>query len=284
MANYGTTRTSILNRRAGQKARISFWLRRVGLSLFAILTLMAVIFYTLRTSWWAGMSHDMAQKIETTFQNHGFRVENLLIEGRVHCPRGEVKDAVHITRGDSILSLDLKAMQERLEQLSWVKSAKIVRHYPDTVYIGLTERTPIALWQRHNQLAVVDESGKILESRIIAPYRNLLLIVGDRAPLHVAELQSNLAPYPLIKSRVDSAKWVGNRRWDLYLSNGVSIKLPEDDVMSALERLENAQKNDHLIDRDITALDLRDPIRIVVETPPGGAEDYQASFKSQKGI
>lgn len=284
MAGYGTTRTSILNRRAGQKARISFWLRRVGLAALIAVILITAIFYTLRTSWWAKISLNISQKIETAFQNQGFRIENLLIEGRVNCPRAELKEAAHIARGDAIMTLDLQAMQTRIEQLSWVKSVKIVRHYPDTIYIGLTERTPIALWQRHNQLAVVDESGKILDSRNITPYRNLLLIVGDQAPLHVADLQSNLAPYPLIKSRVESAKWVGNRRWDLYLTNGVSVKLPEDDMVTALKTLENAQKNDHLIDRDITALDLRDPIRIVVETPPGGAEDYQASFKSQKGI
>ncbi len=284
MTGYGTTRTSILNRRAGQKARISFWLRRVGISVLISLTVITAIFYTFRTSWWARLSLNISQRIEASFQNHGFRIENVLIEGRVNCPRGELKDAVHITRGDAIMTLDLKAMQTRIEQLSWVKSAKIARHYPDTLHIDLTERTPIALWQRHSQLAVVDENGKILDSRNVTPYRNLLLIVGDQAPLHVAELQTNLAPYTLVKSRVESAKWVGNRRWDLYLDNGVTVKLPENGMTTAINTLENAQKNDHLIDRDITALDLRDPIRIVVEAPLGGIEDYQASFKSQKGI
>jgi cell division protein FtsQ len=70
----------------------------------------------------------------------------------------------------------------------------------------------------------------------------------------------------------------------LYLKNGVSVKLPEDDLGQAVRRLANAQGEAGLMDRKIQSIDLRDPLRIVVQTAPGAAEEYQAAYHPQKNI
>jgi hypothetical protein len=38
------------------------------------------------------------------------------------------------------------------------------------------------------------------------------------------------------------------------------------------------------MDREIEAIDLRDPVRIVVQTKPGAVESYEASYTPDKNI
>ena len=62
------------------------------------------------------------------------------------------------------------------------------------------------------------------------------------------------------------------------------MKLPEEDIGQAVRRLAKAQSDAKLMDRKIESIDLRDPVRIIVQTAPGAAEDYQASYKPEKNI
>jgi cell division protein FtsQ len=72
--------------------------------------------------------------------------------------------------------------------------------------------------------------------------------------------------------RVAAAVWVGARRWDLRLDNGVAIRLPETGVESALARLAAAQAKSPFLDRDVVAVDLRQTDRLVVQLGPAAAE------------
>jgi cell division protein FtsQ len=111
-----------------------------------------------------------------------------------------------------------------------------------------------------------------------------MILVGEEAPTQAKDLVAMISAEDNLKIRVESAKWIGGRRWDLYLKNGVSVKLPEDDLGQAVRRLANAQGEANLMDRKIQSIDLRDPLRIVVQTAPGAVEEYQASYQPQKNI
>ena len=76
----------------------------------------------------------------------------------------------------------------RLEQVSWVKDALVERRLPDTLYVNIQERSPLALWQRQGKLSVVDAEGVVLTDKNLDRFRALPIIVGDEAPHCVSEL------------------------------------------------------------------------------------------------
>jgi cell division protein FtsQ len=82
----------------------------------------------------------------------------------------------------------------------------------------------------------------------------------------VQELYDLLNNQPFIRPLLETAQWVGNRRWDFYLNNGVKIILPEIDAQMALARLEKAHKENKILERPLKIIDLKDPQNIVVET------------------
>lgn len=280
----GTRRTTILNRRAGHKARIIYWSKRFGLLCGAICLIAYLCYYLVASGWVDQATGRIERSFYTASGEKGFRIDNLVIEGRANLSPAQLKAMIGVDRGEPIFSVDLDEVEQRLEQVSWVDDALVRRRLPDTLFISLKERAPLALWQRKGKLAVVDAEGVVLTESNLEKFSALPIIVGDEAPLHAPELAAMIDAEPSLKSRLESAKWIGNRRWDLYLKNGVTVRLPEDDEGQALARLSQAQKQDRLMDRAVEAIDLRDPVRIVVQTKAGAAQEYQASFTPDKNI
>jgi cell division protein FtsQ len=63
---------------------------------------------------------------------------------------------------------------------------------------------------------------------------------------------------------VRSAVWVGGRRWNLRLDDGIDIRLPEENAQSAWTRLATLERDQRVLSRDIIAIDLRIRDRLVV--------------------
>lgn len=61
-----------------------------------------------------------------------------------------------------------------------------------------------------------------------------------------------------------SAQWVGERRWDLHLKNGVTIKLPESGYPQALQTLVHLESRQGILKRAKKVVDLRLPKRMVI--------------------
>lgn len=205
----------------------------------------------------------------------GFSVQNILVEGRGNSDADVLRAVLGLERGDPILAFNPAEAKDLIERISWVKEAHVERRFPDTIYIGLVERTPMALWQHKGKVRVVDDEGVTLTDALRHKFDNLPIIVGEEAPVHARALIAILAAEPTVKDQVEAATWVSNRRWDLKLRNGVTVQLPENDAGLALRRLAAAHDEDDLMDRDITLIDLRDSGRITVRTRPGAVEEYK---------
>lgn len=207
----------------------------------------------------------------------GFAVKNIMVDGRRHTDADTLRAMIGIERGDPILAFNPSKVKADIEKLSWVKNARVERRLPDTLYIKIEERKPLALWQRGGRLSLIDAEGAVLTDRNLGPWRNLMIVVGDEAPQKAASLLSMLDAEPTIEERVDSATLISGRRWDLKLKSGADVKLPEDELGLALRKLAMNHEEEALLDKDVLSIDVREEGRITVRTKPGAAQDYNKS-------
>ena len=207
-----------------------------------------------------------------------------MIDGRHYTSRAELKTALGVEKDDSIFAYDLADMQAKLSKLPWVKTAIVERRLPDTIYVKLQERQPVAIYQKDGKQALVDAEGAILTNKDFAQFKDMIVITGEAAPQNAPELIGLINAEPDLRGRIEIARWIGNRRWDIKLKNGITLRLPEEDTGLAIKRLSEAQKSEHVMDRQVEAIDLRDPVRIVIQTAPGAVDKYEASFKKEKNI
>lgn len=202
----------------------------------------------------------------------GLSVNDVLVKGRKETDPAAVLAALGVDTGSPMLTFDPHAAQAALQALPWVAAATVERRLPGTIFVQLVERTPMAIWQNEQKLYLVDADGVVLTDQHLERWPDLPMLVGAEAPKHGRELLALLAAEPLIGQRVDAAVLVGGRRWDLRLDNGVDVRLPEKDMAAALRQLATVQQTNRVLERDIVAVDLRVPDRLVVQTSAQAAE------------
>lgn len=197
----------------------------------------------------------------------GLSVDNVYLEGRENVSKDDVMAALQIRRGAPLFGFDLFAAKARLEALPWVQSASVERRTPDTIYVRIAERQPFALWQHDGRVMLVDREGVVLTDKNLGRFGNLLLLVGAEAPEHAQELLDLIAVEPDLARRVTAAVRVGGRRWNVQLDDSIEVKLPEDDAVTAWTRLAQVERTQGILKRDLVAVDLRLPDRLVVTLP-----------------
>jgi cell division protein FtsQ len=148
--------------------------------------------------------------------------------------------------------------------------------------IDITERKAFALWQEAGRLSVIADDGAVLEPYVSRRFLSLPLVVGKGADTQARDFLALLARYPQINSVTKAAIFVGERRWNLRLKDGLDIRLPEQDVGNALAMLSRLDKEDRLFSRDIVAVDMRLPDRLVVQLSDDAAKAREDLFKDKK--
>ncbi len=223
----------------------------------------------------SGLMERTARRIETaaveTTIGAGLAVNEVLVEGRVETTKEQLLRIVGIRRGDPILALDTRAIRARLIELGWVADASVERRLPGTVFLRLWERKAMAIWQRAGKFVLVDRTGAVIGSQGLDRFAHLKIIVGKDAPRHAPALLDMLATAPPLMKRVRAAIWVGGRRWNLRLDDGIDIRLPEENAQAAWTRLATLERDRQLLSQDIIAIDLRIRDRLVVQRRGGGA-------------
>lgn len=194
----------------------------------------------------------------------GMAADDIRIQGLVNQEPEKLLAALGIKPGASLIGFDADKAKQLLENLDWVSAATVQRHFPNQLEISVTERVPFAIWQRDGSYYVIDQSGSAMSNVTPGQLEGLLLVTGEGAQFAAQELVNQLEVTPNLLLRVKAAARVGQRRWNLYLDNGITIQLPERDVEAALARLDVLDTSQQLLSKGIRNVDLRLSGRVIV--------------------
>ena len=212
----------------------------------------------------------------------GFRITAVAINGRKQLTQDEVLAIGGVNGRSSLLFLDAAAVREKLKANPWIGEATVLKLYPGQLQIDIVERSAFALWQQDGRLSVISDDGAVLEPYVSRRFVSLPLVVGKGADIRARDFLSMLARYPQVRVATKAAILVGERRWNLRLRDGLDIRLPENDVGNALAALSKLDKEDRLFSRDIVAVDMRLPDRLIVQLSEDAAKAREELFKDKK--
>ncbi|MGB3302960.1 cell division protein FtsQ/DivIB [Gordonia sp. (in: high G+C Gram-positive bacteria)] len=86
---------------------------------------------------------------------------NVEVTGATTVPSQEVLAAAQVTMGQPLLQVDTAAIAERVALLPAVESVHVVRNYPSTLTIAVTERTPVVTVPNQGKIGVMDRLGVV---------------------------------------------------------------------------------------------------------------------------
>lgn len=200
----------------------------------------------------------MGAVLEVT-QKIGFQVSDISVVGRQHAASKDILDKVNLTYKDPIFKYSPSEIRDNIRQVPWVKDAQVQRRLPNTLYIKIQERIPLAIWQHNQKHVLVDDQGVTIPGENLKNYKHLPIVVGVNAPLHISKILSILVKIPEIQSRVTALVWVGGRRWNLQLDKRIDVKLPEENIEDALACLKKVLGQDKINFKEVKSIDLRLP-------------------------
>jgi cell division protein FtsQ len=212
----------------------------------------------------------------------GFRTTAVAINGRKQLSQDEVLASGGVNGRSSLLFLDAAAVRDKLKANPWIRDATVLKLYPGQLQIDIIERSAFALWQQGGRLSVISDDGVVLEPYVSRRFLSLPLVVGKGAETRARDFLALLARYPQVRAATKAAIFVGERRWNLRLKDGLDIRLPEIDVGNALATLSKLDREDRLFSRDIVAVDMRLPDRLTVQLSEDAAKAREELFKDRK--
>ncbi|TRD23462.1 cell division protein FtsQ/DivIB [Palleronia caenipelagi] len=217
-------------------------------------------------SWYHGVVDQIQNRKE-------FAVNTVSINGALDPLADEIRARMDLRFPVSSFDLDLEAMRAQVEALDAVESAHLRIRKGGVLDIAVTQRVPAMIWRTRTGLQLLDAEGNRVSSLGFRDERaDLPLISGYGADRAVPEaLQLYAAARPVLP-RIRGLVRIGERRWDLVLSEGQKVKLPEDNPVRALEQVLAIDEAEELLSRQVVLVDMRMPRRPTVRLKPKSAE------------
>jgi cell division protein FtsQ len=199
----------------------------------------------------------------------GFEVRHVRVTGTKRMDERLVYARVLSQRERAMPEVDVAALRAELKALPWVKDARVSIQLPHTLAIDIVERTPHAVLEKPDRLVLIDARGVELETVAPAKAKGMLRLAGPGAGKQAAPLEKLLAAAPALGPQVESAEWVGNRRWNLTFKTGQLLALPEGEIESAtaLVKFARLDGQNRLLGGKVLAFDMRSPPRLYMRLP-----------------
>lgn len=191
-----------------------------------------------------------------------FTVNLMAIDGASDGLAEDIREILALDFPLSSFDLDIDAIHERVSGLDAVSSARLQVRSGGILSVEIVERVPAVVWRTADMLELLDAEGRrvaAIDSRTERP--DLPLLAGVGADAAVRQALDILAAAAPLADRLRGLVRMGERRWDVVLDRDQRIQLPETAPIIALEKVIALDKAQDLLARDISVIDMRNPVR-----------------------
>ena len=198
--------------------------------------------------------------------NNFFEVKDIRINGTEKTNPDELRQIL-TPNLNNLISFDKDHAKSLLEQVGWVKRVNIKKIYPNTLIINIIETDPFAIYYDNQNNYLIDIDGLIISSNPdINVYKNLLIVRGEEAKTKLNEIIKEINIYfPDVRNRINELEFIEKRRWNLFLSGNLLIKLPDTEIKESLNNLKKLFEDKQVLESNIIEVDLRIKGRAVIK-------------------
>lgn len=221
---------------------------------------------------------------ESTTSAAGFAIDSVNVAGNVETSPIDIVQQLGLDGHTSLLTLDVDEARAAVMALPWVMDADVRKIYPDAIDVKLSEKRAFGIWQHGRELSLIDRNGNVIAPLSSKKFMRLPLFVGLGADVHAEAFDAMLDKWPELKPRIKARIRVADRRWDIRLDNGVTVRLPENGAAGALDKLRRMDARQELLARDIRTVDLRLDDRITIGLSDDAAARRQNAMDARERL
>ena len=203
--------------------------------------------------------------VQELSNQYNYTLKDIKINNLINIKESYIKNYFIKYYDKSIFLIPIKKISQNLLRNNWIEEISIKSNYKDSLTILIKENKPVGIFLGNNNL-LFDKNGKIIDL-INSPrekYGNLILFQGKNSIFFGNNLL-NLIPQNLLRE-IEQAEYINSRRWNIYLKNGLILKLPETNITDSFKNYKeiyNKISNDEL--QKIESIDLRMPNKAILK-------------------
>ncbi len=246
-------------------------------------TLMSAAYLIAAVSYGTLLGGHMPGVVQAVTARTGFAIEEVRINGNVETSEIDIFQTIGLDGWTSLIGFSAAEAREKIATLPWVETVSVRKVYPSVLEVDIVEKDAFAIWQHGSKLALIEKDGTVVAPMTGSRHAGLPLVIGFGADEHAAGIIGEIARYPQLAERVRGYIRISDRRWNLRLANGITVKLPERGAAQALADIVALDREHALFSRDIESVDLRLADRLVVRLSEEAAEAREAALKERLG-
>ena len=184
-------------------------------------------------------------------------VEKVTVTGDLFfLDRREVMAKIPVYQGDHLLDVNLQAIQQQLEAMPWIYSARVSRQWPGTISISVVEQKPIAFW---NETQLLNQYGRVFErhGKPMHDFPQLIGVVGNEINVmqRFQEFSQLLSPLNMKIIRLQQNEQLA---WEVETDKGIRLELGSSQALEKMQRFVFLYQNQlQAATRDVDVVDLR---------------------------
>ena len=163
----------------------------------------------------------------------------------------------------NIFVIDKYNISKEINKLNYLEKVKIKKNYPSTIIIDAKKTRFIALTFINQKKYIVGENGNLILANDLDYDEKLPIIFGKFKILDFISLKNELIKYEMNLKDIVKYFYHKNKRWDLYYSNNIVVKLPNKNINQAIKIYKEFTKSNNIKPNSI--IDLRISNRLVLK-------------------
>jgi cell division protein FtsQ len=215
--------------------------------------------------WYNWIVYESKKLVSSVSVESGLVVQEFSISGNRVVPSKVFLESVGIEIGAPMILVDLRDALEVVTRVDWVDSAQVSRQWPNKISIKVVEKAPVAIWETPEGPLFIDERGEVFGDKYMEMFPDLPILRGAGADHRFPELRGVLERSPVVGAEFIGATLLGKRRWDIKMTEGLIVRLPEDEMERAWILFSNHLKRGYLALEGLAVADYTLVDRLVLQ-------------------
>ena len=152
---------------------------------------------------WVG--YDFGHFLLTSPEMSLVHPEQVEVAGNRYVPRQSVLEIFAADRNHSVLRIPIAERRRQLEAVPWVEQASVHRVLPNTIQVGIVERTPIAFLRDGSDMSLVDIHGVIFEPPLAGKF-HFPVLTGISAAMPQQDREKRTQLFAGFTQQLESAR------------------------------------------------------------------------------
>lgn len=214
-------------------------------------------------------------------ENKDAQIKHLTVQGNPkHTDEIAIIRAIKKADLTSFFDLNVKHVQQLVQDLPWVASVSVRKQWPDTLQVYVVEHRAVAHW---NSDLLLNQNGDAFEAKSNKLSKNLPQLYGPEGSEQEAWIAFQQFDEMLKVNALTLKSLALSERfsWQLWLDNGVRLNLGRKDKAKRVQRfIDVYPRMEKRADAQIDAIDLRYDTGLAVSFKPLQEEQLQNKSKA----